>query len=123
MRIGGFTLTELLLVLAIVAILAAVAVPRYGTHAQRAYRAEAEADLLICAQGMERHAAEHLTYLGAEAALGAGTLCTPRSVAGGRYRLSVEIEDADHYVLTATPVGPQAEAGQISYHSRSPGFR
>jgi hypothetical protein len=72
---------------------------------------------------MERHAANHLTYLGADAALAAGTLCVPRSVAGGRYRLSVPVLDADHYVLMATPVDPRVGTEVIAYHSHRPGFR
>jgi len=69
---------------------------------------------------MERHAAEYMTYVGSDVALAAGTLCSARSVTGGRYRLSVQVQD-DHYVLTATPVGPLAGTGAISYDSHRPG--
>jgi len=42
----GFTLIELMIVLAIVAILSAVAIPLYGAYTERAIRAEAEQELL-----------------------------------------------------------------------------
>lgn len=123
MHNGGFTLTELLVALAIATILIAVVVPFYGQYARRAYQSQAEADLLACAQGLERYAAEQSSYRGAEMALAAGTLCAARSVATGRYRLSVRMQDDHHYVLTATPVGTMAGSAVLSYDSRHPGPR
>lgn len=58
----GFTLIELMIVVAVVAILAAVALPSYRESVARGNRAEARAALLQAAQWMERHYTENNNY-------------------------------------------------------------
>lgn len=61
-RYGGFTLIELMIVLAVVAILAAIAYPAYENHVRKTYRADAQADLMELASFMERFYTENNTY-------------------------------------------------------------
>lgn len=58
----GFTLIELMVVLAIVAILAVVAIPLYGGYRERAIRAEAEQELLNIQTVQEDHFNSYRTY-------------------------------------------------------------
>jgi type IV pilus assembly protein PilE len=115
----GFTLIELMIAVAILAIVAAIALPLYNQYSQRTYRAEAQADLMNCAQGLERFAAMNFNYTGAEAAFTAGNLCDPLSVRQGRYTVVLDVpdEDANQFTLTATPVnpGPMAGGGILTY--------
>jgi len=62
---GGFTLIELMIVVAIVAILAAIAYPSYTNHVTKTRRAAAAACMLEASQFMERYYTTNLTYLGA----------------------------------------------------------
>ena len=62
MRNAGFTLVELLVALAIMAIIAAVALPLYPQFSDRAFRTEAQADMLDCAQALERFASISFSY-------------------------------------------------------------
>jgi type IV pilus assembly protein PilE len=120
-RAIGFSLVELMIVLAILAIVAAIAVPFYNAYALRTYRAEAQADLLSCAQGLERLAAINFRYVtdaGALPAL-APPVCDPLSERQGRYTLSLSHPDGDdqRFVLRATPrdAGTMAGNGFLQY--------
>ena len=111
----GFTLVELLVALVILALIAAISVPMYNSYATRTYRTQAQADLLTCAQGLERFAAINFSYQNSADADGDGIgdsnsgpvaaeICQPRSQAENRYQLTVA-STASTYVLTATPSG------------------
>ena len=58
----GVTLIELLIVVVIVGILAAVAYPSYRDHVTRSKRTEAKAALLQIATNQERHYLNHSQY-------------------------------------------------------------
>lgn len=61
----GFTLMELMIAVALVAIIAAFAMPAYKGYAQRSARAAVQADLVADATTMERLKAQNFTYAGA----------------------------------------------------------
>lgn len=121
-RVGGFTLTELLIVVALMAILAAIAVPWYTSYGVRSYRTEAMADLLLCAQGMQRHNSIAFSYLDgvdtnadgigdADTGPVSANLCTPISA---RYNLRVQAATVAGFTLRATPqAGPNDPDGML----------
>ena len=59
----GFTLVEAVMVLAIISMIAAVALPGYRRHLQRSHRADARAGLLQASQWLERVATATGSYL------------------------------------------------------------
>jgi type IV pilus assembly protein PilE len=64
-RDKGFTLIEVMITVAIVAILAAIAYPSYQSHVVKTRRKAAEACLVELAQWMERYYTTNMKYQGA----------------------------------------------------------
>lgn len=98
-RICGFTLIELMVVLLIVGILGAVAVPTYRQYVIRSNRTEAKAALLRLAANQERHYLQNHTYTDDLVALGFAAGVSDNGV----YTLSVPIADAITYQAIAVP--------------------
>lgn len=93
----GFTLIEVMIVVAVIAILAAIAVPNYQEYVRRGYRSEARAGLLQAAQWMER----------AATATGVYPTALPGSLAGvpsNRYTIAfADGHTNGEFTLNATP--------------------
>jgi type IV pilus assembly protein PilA len=58
----GFTLVELLVVVAIIGILAAIAIPQFAAYRKRAYNSAAESDLRNFKTAMEGYYADNQQY-------------------------------------------------------------
>lgn len=66
-RAKGFTLIELLIVVVIIGILAAIAIPKFGSTKEKAYVASMKADLRNLATYEESFAADSAAYFGGTA--------------------------------------------------------
>ena len=101
----GFTLIELMVVLAVAAILSAVALPSYQGQVAKGRRADGKQALVELAQKLERFYTERGTFAGV--GLGGGGLY-PAVSSGGYYSLAIISQTVDGFTLTATPRGNQA---------------
>jgi len=100
----GFTLIELMVVVAVVAILAAVAVPGYQDQVRKSRRAQAKADLVEYGQRAERFHTVNNTYQG----FTLPATQSPREGGTARYTLGIQ-QAASTFTITATPQGTQAK--------------
>lgn len=103
---SGFTLIELMIVVAIIGILAAIAYPSYQEQIRSSRRADGQGALLTAAQAMERYFTENGTYVGATA----GVTFPAQAPFDGTtkyYTLSLTAQDATSFTLQAAPTGAQ----------------
>lgn len=104
---GAFSLMELMVVVSIIAILAAIGIPTYRHSVVKTHRADGQLALLKLSSTLENYYLEKHTYNGATFdALGQRAF-SPENY----YRLAIILErDGQSYQLQAIPLGPQAAA-------------
>lgn len=91
----GFTLIELMIVVAIIGILAAIAIPNFMNYQCKAKQTEAKTILGNIRVAQEAYLAEYDTYTQDTGALGI-------TVKGGKIRYDIEVTAADGDSFTAT---------------------
>jgi type IV pilus assembly protein PilE len=104
----GFTLIELMIVVAIIGIIAAIAYPSYLEQVRETRRSAAQADLMELAQWMERQYSNNFSYL--DASGNAPTLPFTQSPRSGTAFYNMAFSGsvtANAYMLQAVPSGDQ----------------
>jgi len=108
-KIKGFTLIELMVVVAIVGILSAIAYPSFTEYVRKGNRTDARATLLQIAQTLERCYTQFSAYNNANC-----PILHEASInsAEGLYTVGV-VSSSTAYTLTALPVAGRAQAADL----------
>lgn len=104
----GFTLIELMIVVAVVAILAMIAIPGYMEQIRKGKRAEAARAIGDITLREERWRADHSTYGTLDDLTGSAANSTSFNNALQYYSVSIANNTATGYVITATRKGDLA---------------
>ncbi len=100
----AMTLVELLIVVAIVAILASVALPYWNSQVQKARRADARNTLMFVQVEQEKYRADNPSYASSISALGLSTYTS-----NDYYNVSIVSSSATAFVARAAPIGGQTD--------------
>lgn len=109
----GFTLIELMIVVAIIGILAVVAIPQYSQYVVRSNRTAAQAFMMDVANREKQYLLDARSYANSLAGLGMGS--APSEVSK-YYTVTIDAPDVipPSFTITATPIAgkQQANAGE-----------
>ncbi|MGR9012100.1 MAG: type IV pilin protein [Gammaproteobacteria bacterium] len=103
-RSTGFTLIELMVVVAIIGMLTGIAYPSYTEYVIKGKRSDAKAALLQVQIAQEKYRANTISY-GTLAQIGVSATSPD-----GYYTIAVAGNSATAYTATATPLAPFADA-------------
>ncbi|MFT5173347.1 MAG: type IV pilus assembly protein PilE [Gammaproteobacteria bacterium] len=117
----GFTLIELMIVVAIVGIIAAVALPAYSDYSRNAKRADAHEGLGHMAQRQERFFTDNNRYATITTELGFGA--NPEISKSAYWALSVSASTTASYTLQAALNGTHSDSECLTITLSSTGVR
>lgn len=108
----GFTLMELMIVVAVIAILSAIAYPNYQEFLKKGRRAAAQSHLMEIALQQQQYLLDARTYASDLATL---NMQTPNDVASF-YQITITASDGPppSFTITATPISGSVQASDVT---------
>ncbi|MEL0168735.1 MAG: type IV pilin protein [Pseudomonadaceae bacterium] len=109
----GFTLIEVMIVVVIIGLLAAIAYPAYTSYVERGLQREAQGQIMELASALERHRTKNFSYQGATVAA-----LAPELNANANYTAQLNIGGTNQtYQIVVTPRGRMTGTDTLTWRS------
>lgn len=122
MKKQGFTLIELMIVVAIIGVLAGIAYPSYQEYIHKTKRIDAQADMMNVANSLQKYKIVNFSFLKADETAVSfndiGQLSQLPKAGTALYNLTLSNVTAGTWTLIATPTGVQTGDGHIVINHR-----
>jgi type IV pilus assembly protein PilE len=119
----GFTLIELMIVVAVIALIAMIAYPSYQNHLIKSRRAQAQALMLEAMNRQEQYILVMRQYNASPTTIGLnmdGFTCTNANCSNNWYTVTMTVNNTaapPSYLITATATGSQVSDGNLTLSS------
>jgi type IV pilus assembly protein PilE len=113
-RRGGFTLIEILVVLAIIGILASIALPSYSKYVIRSKRSAAQSIMYDISNREEQYMLADRSYANKATLESNGFRLPPEVAQNYSYNVTVSTTGAPGYTIAFTAIGNQTSDGNLS---------
>jgi type IV pilus assembly protein PilE len=119
----GFTLIELMIVVAVIGLIAMVAIPSYNSQTQKARRSDAQQLMLDIANKQQQYLMDARQYTTSPATLSItkdGWTCSAANCTNSFYTVTVVANNAatpPTYTITATATGNQVSDGNMTLNN------
>src|SRR5687768_6654201 len=117
-RARGITLIELLVAMAIVAILMSIAVPAYQRYVRRGHRSAAQAAMMDIADRQQQILLANRNYVDAAELAATGYSPPPEVSAHYTYTVTLGAGTIPSFLITFTPTGSQVSDGPLTLDHR-----
>ena len=120
-RQAGFTLAELMIVVVIVGVLMAIALPAFQNQVMRSKRTAAQAEMLDIANRQQQYLLSNRSYMDKATLEASGYSLDPDVAKNYTYTIALGTMAAPTYTITFSPSGAQAEDGALTLNEQGAG--